>query len=326
MAPSLCAPAGPAPLAASGRNQDQPSSESRSILDPGLLGIAIGLSVGVTFALRQPAVRRWLVPKPTEAPPTYIVARPPRDPGPTPVSSVPGGYPDGPPEIWTREVLPQEVRGEGTLSRYSNGDYVFYSSSWLTLHGEARVLRSDTGAFMVWGALMPEGRRVHCRRSTGPTGGGIWRRRSDDGRSWTLGELRLAPDEVFFSDGIGYRNPIHLDDNPFERAMASKPEFIKALQDDAFAFTLNLKLWVESLCTLDGSTCWNPSRGEAAESIAKLRGFGETYADFKFGGPYPEPPRVATDVITAALEAAGWRFQTEEEWRRYEDSALLRKP
>lgn len=222
--------------------------------------------------LRQPAVRRWLVPEPTKGPPNHIVARPPRDPGPAPVSSVPGGYPDGPPEIWTRKILPQEVRGEGTFSRYSDGDYVFYSSSWLTPHGEARVLRSDTGAFMVWGALMPEGRRVHCRRSTGPTGGGIWRRRSDDGRSWTLGALRLAPDEAFFSDGLGYRNPVLCDGNPFEIAMVSKLQFIKALQDDAFAFTLNRDLWVEGLCTLNGSTGWYPSRGEAAETIAKLRG------------------------------------------------------
>jgi len=224
----------------------------------------------------------------------------------------PAPYPDGTPEDWAKIVLEQGVRGEGSISRHSDGDYVFLSGRWQTIHGPARVVRSDSGAYRIWGALLPDGRRVHCRRSP-PSG--LWRRRSDDGRSWVIGKLKLAADEVWFEDGSHYRPSTKYDENVFEKAMASQPHFIKEIQDDSFAFTLKRDLWVEALCTMDGTIGWSPSRGAAGSTIAKLRGFGEDYLDFK-AGPYPEPPLTERSIILEALATAGWRYQTDEEYHR----------
>ena len=67
---------------------------------------------------------------------------------------------------------------------------------------------------------------------------------------------------------------------------------------------------------LDGTVAWNTSGGEVADTIARLRGFGEDYLDFK-SGPHPEPPLTDRSIILDALAAAGWRFQTDEEFRRF---------
>jgi hypothetical protein len=226
----------------------------------------------------------------------------------------PGPYPDGTPETWAKEVLDQGVRGNGSISNLSDGDFIFHSARWQTIHGPSTVVRTDDGAFMVWGAQLADGRRVHCRRSTNS---GLWRRRSDDGRSWIVGQIRFLHDEVFFSDGVAYRPSVVLNENSFEDAMANQPEFISALQNDSFAFTLNRELWVEYLCTMDASVHWAPSRGEAGNTIARLRGFGEYYLDFENGGPYPEPPRTDRSVLLTTLAAAGWRYQNDDEIRRF---------
>jgi hypothetical protein len=288
--------------------------EVRNILGP---AAAIAMALVVLWLLRRDRLRanerfrRRLGPPPVRIAPT--LKRLVRG-----GSQVTGGYPDPTPDAWP-VVLDQEVRGEGRISRVSNGDYLFYSGAWQTVHGRARVVRNDDGAFMVWGARLADGRRVHCRRSTRPgaAGSGIWRRRSDDGHSWVVGEIWFEHDEVVFTDGV-YRTPIALDSNPFERAMASQPDFIRALRDDSFAYSFNRELSVEAVCTLDGAIGWNPSRGEAAETTAKLRGFGENYADFKFGFPDPAPPATERDVIIEALAGAGWRFQTDDEYQRFE--------
>jgi hypothetical protein len=236
----------------------------------------------------------------------------------------PAPYPDGTPDYWGREILPLNVRGEGSITHYSNGDYVFYSRSWQTLHGEAIAGRSDHGAFMAWGALLPDGRRVHCRRSQEPgrTDGGPWRRRSNDGRSWVVGQIRFTAEDIFFEDGYPGLRALESDGDVFSQAMAGQPDFIKCLRDDSFASTLNTCLWVETLCTLDGQVGWSPAgRGEVADVIARLRGFWESWADFKFGGPHPEPPPMPHAIIVNALAAAGWRFTTDAEYHRFAKGA-----
>lgn len=231
----------------------------------------------------------------------------------------PAPYPDPAPDDWARSILEQGIRGEGHYSKLSGGDFVFYSGTWATIHGPAIVARSDRGAFMIWGAKLPNGRRIYCRRSTAPHGFygfSPWRRRSDDGRSWVLGNVTLTPDDAHFSDGV-HRQPIELDDNVFEVAMASQPEFIRELQDDSVAWTLNALLENEGICSLDGSLGWNPSSGEAALTIGRLRGFGEPELDFKHEYPVGEPLRVDREVLIQVLHAAGWRVQTDEETRRF---------
>lgn len=220
----------------------------------------------------------------------------------------PAPYPDGTPEQWSSGVLRQSERGEGRFSQISNGDFMFYSGSWRTIHGQAIAVRSDGGAFMVWNARLPDGRRVHCRRGGGRNRGayGLWRRRSDDGRSWVSGQIQFTQAEITFTDGRAHLLPVTLEDNAFERSVAGKPDFIAALQDDSFAFTLNRDLWVEALCTLDAGAFWTPAgRGDAADTIARLRNFGETWSDFKYGGPEPNPPVMDRQAIDAALAAAG---------------------
>lgn len=239
----------------------------------------------------------------------------------------PAPYPDGTPDYWASVVLRQGERGEGTFSKLGDGDFVFYSGRWQTIHGEAVAARSDRGAFMAWDARLPDGRRVHCRRGGGlsPGANGLWRRRSDDGRSWVSGQIRFTETEIFFTDGRAHLLPVTLEANAFERSVAGNVDFIAALQDDSFAFTLNRALWVEALCTLDASMFWTPSgRGDAAETIARLRSFGEIWADFKYGGPEPNPPAMDIDIIDAALAAAGWRFQNDEEYRRF-NPEMIRK-
>lgn len=218
-------------------------------------------------------------------------------------------YPDGRPEDFTDRLLEKDVRAPGSIIRYSHGDFGFSSGIWRTRHGSAEVVRYDDGAHRVWGARLPDGRRVHCRQSWAPGGRrGPWRRRSDDGRSWVVGQIVFETDEVRFTDGPAYREPEPLDANDFERAMAGQAEFRAALRDDSFAFTLNRALWVEGLCTLDGRTRWDPSRGLAGGTIARLRELGEFYLEFKLGGPEPEPPPMPRAIIEEALAAAGWRF------------------
>ncbi len=227
----------------------------------------------------------------------------------------PAPYPDGTPDYWAKEILAHRERAAGKTSYVSNGDFSFHSDRWQTVHGSAMVVRSDAGAFMVWGAQLPDGRRVHCRKRPGSPDG-VWRRRSDNGRSWVVGKIKFKPDEVYFTDGLASRPPVELNANAFELAMADQASFIRELQDDSFAFTLNRDLWNGPLCTVDGNIGWHPSNGEAADTIARLQNFGETWADFKSGGPYPEPPRTDPGIIITALAAAGWRYATEADWRR----------
>ncbi|HEX8620349.1 MAG TPA: hypothetical protein VF718_00085 [Allosphingosinicella sp.] len=225
------------------------------------------------------------------------------------MSLPPAPYPDGSPEDFSCEQLDQGVRAAGSIAHFTNGDFIFSTGLWRTVHGPAVVVRMDEGASKVWGARMPDGRRVHCRRSREPCGPrGPWRRRSDDGRSWVVGEIRFEPGDVHFTDGLGYFPQPELDGNVFERAMADKAEFRARLRDDSFAFTLNRRLWSESLYTMDLETRWEPGRGHAAETIAKLRGFGETFTDFKYGGPEPEPPWTDPWVVDEVLADAGWRL------------------
>jgi hypothetical protein len=231
----------------------------------------------------------------------------------------PAPYPDGVPEEWATTWLDQGARGEGSITRTSDGDFHFSSGRWLARHGDAVACRSDRGAERVWGALLADGRRVHCRRSMEPGRGGpsgVWRRRSDDGRSWQIGRVRFAADEILFDDGVPRLPGIELDDNPFERAMADQPAFLAALRDDSFAFSFMAELWLEALCTLDGRIGWAPTRGEAASTIVRLRGLWENWSDYKHGGPYPEPPPTDRSLIVAALAATGWRYQTDDEARR----------
>ena len=227
-------------------------------------------------------------------------------------------YPDGTPDYWAKTVLDQGIRGEGWKSTLSDGDFVFYSGLWQTIHGPATAVRSDNGAHSVWGALLPDGRRVHCRRSGEPGHRhlGPWRRRSDDGRSWVVGRIAFSSDEIRFVDGLRL-DPLDLDENVFERAMSGEQSFRRALRDDSFACSLRTDLRVEGLCTLDGKIGWNPSWGDAAETIVKLRGFYENWSDFKSGGPYPEPPPTDRSILLATLEEAGWRYQTDEEFARF---------
>ena len=235
------------------------------------------------------------------------------------VAFPPAPYPDGTPDYWARAVLPQGVRGEGSITRYGNGDYVFHSGSWQTIHGDAIAVRDDRGAHMAWGVVLQDGRRVHCRCSGEPhiVARGPWRRRSDSGRSWTVGQIRFTPEDIFFEDGYpGLRVP-DAGDNPFSIAMAGQPAFIENLRDDSFAWTLQTDLRSEALCTADGLVGWEPGSDDAAEMIAQLRGFWETWADFTSASSYPpglsEMPR---EVIEDALAAAGWRYQTDEDYRR----------
>lgn len=218
-------------------------------------------------------------------------------------------YPDGCPEDFSRIELEQGVRGPASVTPYTNGDFGFLSLYWRTVHGPAVAARDDDGAVRAWGVRLDDGRRVHCRRSRSPGRGyGPWRRRSDDGRSWVVGNIRFEPDDVHFSDDPRYEPPEDVDSNVFQRAMAERPEFLVRLRDDSFAFTLNRILWVESLCAIDGDTRWQPSRGEAGGTIAELRRLGESYLDFKLGGPEPEPPPMPRAIVDDALAAAGWRF------------------
>lgn len=239
----------------------------------------------------------------------------------------PAPYPDGLPEESARIWLEQGVRGEAKISRSSDGDSAFHTAHWLVRHGTAIAARTDFGAFRVWGALLADGRRVHCRRSIIPGSAhypGLWRRRSDDGRSWAVGVARFAADEIFFDEGLSYRASQELDGNAFERAMADQPGFRAALRDDSFAATFNYDLWVEALCTLDGEIGWYPSRADAADTIARLRDLGENWFDFKHGGPWPEPPPTDRAIILAELAKAGWRYQTDDDARRLNPEIMRR--
>ena len=228
----------------------------------------------------------------------------------------PGPYPDGSPEESAKFTLEQGMRGAGTISHDSSGDYRFHSGHWKTIHGPAVVVRTDKGAYRVWNALLPDGRRTHCRRSQGM---GVWRRRSDDGRSWTLGTISFEADDVLFDDGRVYAPQPKPDDNHFARVAADRPDFIQLLRDDSVAFSLNRALWNEGLCSFDGQIGWNPTRGEAAEVIACLRGLGETHADFEFGGPDPHPPQLDVTHLLEILASIDWRFQNDEEYARFEN-------
>lgn len=230
----------------------------------------------------------------------------------------PAPYPDGTPDDWARDVLPQEARGGASITRYSNGDYVFHTGSWQTVHGDAVAVRSDQGAFRVWGALLPDGRRVHCRCSSEPglTRSGPWRRRSDDGRSWVVGQIRFTPDDIFFDDGYPGLQVLEAGEDPFCQAMASQPAFLEKLRDDSFAWTLNGNLRTQPLCTADGLIGWEPGYDDAADAIARLRGFWETWFDFKSADPYPRLPQMPREIIEDALAAAGWHYQTDEDYRR----------
>ena len=224
----------------------------------------------------------------------------------------PAPYPDGTPDDWG-DVLAQGERGAGIYSKFSNGDYVFYTGVWQTIHGLATVVRSDRGAFRVWGALLPDGRRVHCRRG--------WRRRSDDGRSWVIGKVKFEEQEVYFTDAESQRIPIELNANVFERAMAAQPRFLEQLRDDSFAFTLNdhLRVIGANLCTLDDSATW---RDDVSATIARLRGFGEDGEDdFGYRGPWPNPPRTKGTIIAKALADAGWRYEDKFAWLGQDENA-----
>ena len=228
----------------------------------------------------------------------------------------PAPYPDPQPEKYGSCRLEHGVRGEGYCSKLSNGDFTFSSGTWLTVHGQAVVARSDGGAFMVWGAKLANGERIFCRCSATPHGHSHWRRRSPNGRSWSLGKVRFEPDDVLFSDGV-FNQTLQLNDNVFEIAMASRPEFIRELRDDAVAWSFRWLLRDVGICTLDGKAAWNPTSGEAAYTIGRLRGFGEPELDFKYEYPDGEPLRVDGDVLNHILNDAGWRVQTEDEMRRY---------
>lgn len=102
--------------------------------------------------------------------------------------------------------------------------------------------------------------------------------------------------------------------------MASQPEFIRELKDDSFAFTLNRRLWDEVVCTLDGNISWRPSRAELADTIVRLRGFGEHHRDFELGGLHPNPPLTELRVVLDALASAGWRLATENEFHRFDEA------
>jgi hypothetical protein len=228
----------------------------------------------------------------------------------------PAPYPDPDPEKYATQVLEQGVRGEGHYTKVSTGDFYFNSGHWQTIHGAAIVARCDRGAFMVWGAKLPDGNRIYCCRSRLLYGYSHWRRRSANGRSWLQGQVAFEPDDVFFSDGV-HAQPIQLNDNVFEIAMASKPEFIRELKDDAVARSLMALLRNDAICSLDGTVAWNPTSGEAAYTIGRLRGFGEPELEFKYEYPIGEPLRVDPDVLRHILNNAGWRIQTEDEMRRY---------
>jgi hypothetical protein len=229
----------------------------------------------------------------------------------------PAPYPDGTPEDWATDVLDHGVRGEGHLSRLGNGDFVFYSGRWQTIHGPATVVRVDRGAYMIWGARLNDGRRVHCQRSATIYGWGHWRRRSDDGRSWVVGTVQLEPSDATFIDGA-YQQPLKLDDNVFEIAMSSQPDFIQKLKDDSFGLAFNQLVRTEAVCTLDGTVGWNPNWGECACTIGRLRGFGETEHDFKYAKPMPPQFQTAPSAIIEALAEVGWRLQTVDESLRFE--------
>jgi hypothetical protein len=145
---------------------------------------------------------------------------------------------------------------------------------------------------------------------------GPWRRRSDDGRSWVVGQIRFTTGDICFEDGNFGQQVQELASDPFSQAMAGQPDFLERLRDDSFASTLHADLRVEALCTADGLIGWEPGSGDAADAIVRLRGFWETWFDFKNGGPYPEPPRMPREIIADALAAAGWRYQTDEDYRR----------
>jgi len=230
-----------------------------------------------------------------------------------------GPYRDHDPDYWAKETLPHGVRGQGSVSNISDGDQHFHSGRWKTIHGPVTIVRWDRGAIYIWEALLEDGRRLYCERSfRDGWGTSHWRRRSDDGRSWVLGKVIIKPDDVFFTDGVGMRSQPKLDQNDFEIAMASQPDFIRELQDDAVALTLNTFLRDAGVCTFDESKRWSPSFGEIAGTIADLRGFGETYLDFKFRD-LPDELRCSEQLIEQLLANAGWRFMTPDEERRFEE-------
>jgi hypothetical protein len=229
----------------------------------------------------------------------------------------PAPYPDETPDYWARDVRSQDVRGETSISRYGNGDFAFHSRPWQTIHGDAIAVRDDHSAFLAWGVALRGGRRVHCRRSGAPTSivRGPWRRRSDDGRSWVVGQIRFTANDISFEDGIGGQRPPGPAADPFSQAMADQPVFLEKLRDDSFAWTLNNDLRAEALCTVDGLVGWEPSIGDAADAIVRLRGFWENWAEYKYQR-LPAPPPMPRRFIEDALAAAGWRYQTDEDYRR----------
>ena len=207
---------------------------------------------------------------------------------------------------------------------------------WRTRHGAAVVMWAYGKPIRVWNATLPDGMYVEAAPSMGSES---WRYRvSATPRRWVHGRIDIAPDRVTFAPG---EQPHYLvttsSEYPdLEADLASDAGLRARLVDEEFAdsfyaYLKNGEFWKEG-----GERIWSIGLASAADLVANLRGFGDTYIDYypnggrpplsgevlqarkRLGKPDLTPEEVAReailtarfDEITQRLAALGWRRAT----------------
>ena len=183
-----------------------------------------------------------------------------------------------------------------------------------TRHGTAELAWSyNRGAlrpFAVWGATLKDGRSVHCR-----CGEDCWRRRSDDGRGWFPGQMRVFPDRVEFIDNDGYLAPVlDADDLPLGAELAASEYFVARLRDDAFGWRFYyMSCWLTWAKVDTGEAQIFPGEDSVGDIVNQLRGCGEGYSFFTRGGMNQTFPLCPEEEVVTAMHDLGWRVATPQE-------------
>ena len=184
-----------------------------------------------------------------------------------------------------------------------------------TRHGEAVVAWSNQQErnspaipYRIWGARLPDSRRIECRMSGGPWQS-RWRRRSDDGHGWVPGQVTMTRDAVTFLDQEG---PLTARANwkakPMADDLAASDTFLARLRDDRFARAVQLVLSEAPVIRIaTGETMIWPSGQLIGEKIADRRGYGEDACDIWFWDDQP-PVAASRDEAITALAETGWRL------------------
>lgn len=197
------------------------------------------------------------------------------------------------PATWDAGAL--RARPERFRTRHGTAEL-----AWLYSNGAMRP-------FAAWGATLADGRSAHCR-----WGEWWWRRRSDDGRGWFPGRVKVFADRVAFIDADDYETPNFGDDEPLAADLAKSATFLARLRDDAFAWRF---YYYGDTWAREGTGEADPhgSNRGVASMVARLRGVGESYLDFYLGESGAGSELCAEEEVVAVMRALGWRPATDEE-------------